>query len=149
MNSSDQTRHPPTQFPKNRIGGCPYILIKLMTRDIIPHPSAIRHLSSIIPQPSDIFLPSDFFLLTSLPPPLGNKQVRTELPEQREQTKLVWSLPSRVGIRRSQLPEQREQTKLVWSLPSRVGIRRSQLPDGLQKPLHHALGFAAWLVQEP
>ena len=38
---------------------------------------------------------------------------------------------------RAKLPEQREQIKLAWGLPSREGSRRSQLPNPFQKPSKH------------
>ena len=59
-------------------------------------------------------------------PHCGTKQVRTKLPKQREQIKLVWSLPSRIGIRRSQLPDRFQETvKHEPKLPSAPFCPRS------------------------
>ena len=49
---------------------------------------------------------------------------------------ILWPSLSHKHIR-AKLPEQREQTKLAWGLPSREGSRRSQRPYPFQNPSKH------------
>ena len=66
--------------------------------------SSMTDLSVLYSKVNDLWLLYTSYIIIVLWPLLWHKQVAAELPEQREQTKLVWSLPSRVGSRRSQLP---------------------------------------------
>ena len=57
-----------------------------------------------IPSRTHVSIVSILLFIIILPPSLWHKQVATKLPKQREQTKLAYCLPSRVGSRQSQLP---------------------------------------------
>ena len=68
---------------------------------------------------------------TDQPPARGGRPVCLSC-----RTIILWP-PLRHKNIRAKLPEQREQTKLAWGLPSREGSRRSQLPHPFQNPSKH------------
>ena len=115
---------------------------------------------SCISMPTDIYSSSWSHLFPHSVINLRPKEVWTKLPEQWEQTKLAWGLPSRDGIRQSQLPHGLEDdnnsfhcaadkqqkvhpngAKALWTLPKPLKIQNSESRAMLAWALPSAVDF--------